>query len=424
MVSTTIGPLEEDGRKPKLHPELAGPKDLGLEALDPKAFRQHIMSGKTEFGRFIRPVVEKLAALGDAGEKESMQTLDIVYKAIKGREKELSQIEFTREDSLFMVTDKIGNLLRRPVIHTHFAQKMEDELTAVEPDEKALKSVFIKGLRANAWSRFVAEEAGIQDQIKAKYPDEEVFVDFMENAKGFEEATAKVPVYSYGMVREAVGHAGEFYAKYAKPLEAEYDAEREQAGQDKDKRAFLTDPGHAYGVKADLNLYDVYSDLSTHDYTMISRMELVREASFMLVEDNPTHTLWTRLLGKVGNLSYYKPPAGSESKAESARAYEDRGVYSNAERALEVMDAAGKPPDVLLSDIELGSGMNGIELVRKLHKERPDAIILMVYSSNPGAYDLESLKKEGVISGAWDKKNFKPHDMIKTINEELGKRKI
>ena len=67
-------------------------------------------------------------------------------------------------------------------------------------------------------------------------------------------------------------------------------------------------------------------------------------------------------------------------------------------------------------------GGEGIELVRKMHKEHPDAIILMVYSSNPGAYDLESLRDEGVISGAWDKKEFKPHHMINTINEELKKR--
>jgi CheY-like chemotaxis protein len=382
-----------------------------------------VLAGKTEFGRFIQPLAQALFDLPNEEQTESMQTLELIHDFIKGREKELSAIEFTREDSLFMVTDKVGSLIRRPIIHTHFAQQMDDQLIAEGDDEGELKDVLVKGLRANAWSRFVAEAAGIRDKIGERYPNEAVFVDYIENANQFEQLMDKNPVCAYGLVRQAIVSAGEFYEKYAKPIEDEYFLDKELATELGQPKVFITDPGHAFGVKADLNLYEAYvSTFRTHDQVAIGSMELVKQASFMLVEDNPPHTLWAKLLADVKNLEYFKPPTGEESGDESTRRYEERGVYSNAERALEVMDKFGKPPDVLLSDIELGPGMNGIDLVRKLHKEHPDAIILMVYSSNPGAYDLDCLRREGVISGAWDKKDFKPHHMINTINEELTRR--
>lgn len=402
-----------------MHKVIRGPSPREGENINPAEIREQILAGKTRFGRFIKPLVEQLTALPPGKQKENMQTLELVYGFVKGREKDLAGIGFSREDSLFLVTDPVGALIRRPVVHTHFAQGMEEQLTATEPDERKLKAVFVKGLRANAWSRFVADEAGIRGRIKAKYPSEEVFVDYMENASRFEELMTECPVYAYGMVRQAVDAAIGFYNRYAKPIEADYFRDKEGPNPP----VFLTDPGHAFGVKADLNLYDAYADhLRMHDYMSVGDLKLVGEASFMLVEDNPPHTTWAKLLGDVKKLSFFKPAEGFESADERTRAYEARGVYSSAERALEVMDSNGVVPNVVLSDIELGSGMNGIDLVRKLHEEHPDAIILMVYSSNPGAYDLKSLRDEGVICGAWDKKEFKPHHMIETINEEMMRR--
>jgi CheY-like chemotaxis protein len=162
-------------------------------------------------------------------------------------------------------------------------------------------------------------------------------------------------------------------------------------------------------------------------------MKLLKEAYLMLVEDNPMHAMWIIALKDVENLHGYAPKKQLESEDQTTKKNEASGVYGTAERALEVIyrnvGGGGAPPDIILADIELGEGrMNGLEFVREVYDRERAAgrrpIILMLYSSNPKPYadDVETLSKEGIVTGMWNKREFTPKKMIETINSELERR--
>lgn len=197
---------------------------------------------------------------------------------------------------------------------------------------------------------------------------------------------------------------------------------------DEDTWLFYTDPHHTFNAGDHLGWVLDSLNRQCKIKPIKGIPPLDREVALMIVEDNPFHTTWAELLDGVENLSRYVPDDKLKSGDMTTAEDESRGYYRTAERALSVIGGnirrGGKIPDVLLADIELGEGMNGIQLVKELHRRYPDAIIMMMYSSNPGPYveEIERLKTRGVISGSWHKKDFMPEKFVNAINQELRRR--
>lgn len=103
---------------------------------------------------------------------------------------------------------------------------------------------------------------------------------------------------------------------------------------------------------------------------------------------------------------------GISTLIHSTPGFECRQVYSSCEEALEKMDIP--PPDVLLMDINLGSGMSGIEGVRKFKSIFPDMNILMVtvYEENDKIFQSLCAGASGYLI-----KRTSPEKIVEAITE-------
>lgn len=382
----------------------------------------------TAFGKLIRPLVEQLKALPPEKQTESLETLKPIHDFVKNHR--LPDTELTKDDVVFLITNKVGDLIRRPLLHTYFAQTLEDGIKVESESEKKVKDILVKAMGSAAWSKF-AQEPELADRIAAQYPDGGVLVDYTRLTGEFSEAIKKTPMSSYLILLQATNLAERFHQDHAPQLYDDYNRWSELDPSEQ-KYRYYTDPDHPFSQGFDLMFarQQIQQDLGL-DQT-IKLPALVREASFMLVEDNPLHGLLADVLNPVENLVKYAPREEDKAANPLIQEAESKGLYASAERALEVMynrvGGGGVAPDVILSDIELLGEMNGIRFVRGVYgRERAagrNPMILMLYSSNPGPYlaEIEKLKGEGIIMGSWHKKDFSPEKMIEAVNEELSRR--
>lgn len=393
---------------------------------------QTVLEGNTELGRFVKPLVDSLKALPPERQAESLESFSLIYEFFKTKEVDYSG--FTREDALFMLTDPVGELIRRPSVYLHFAKRLGESIkvSAGSESETAIKELYIKRFSSQAWSKFVGNQArrGVGEQVVAAYPGEGIQVDDEELISQWMGKVHQDPGFCFRMVQLSSEIAHEFDEKYTLPLMPDYtrhcESKVSRAGMPP-RGVFITDPPHAFGLSA-----TTYQDsilVSMELGNVIKLPPLAREASFMLVEDNPAHRQWTVLLANVGNLSMYEPSRRLKPPDEYESGYGEGGEYKTAEFALKAINDRvshdGRPPDVILSDIELGSGMNGIEFVKKVKREHPDVIILMLWTSNPLRYSLQvkELIDSGVISASFNKLDFDPRGFIDAVNNVLEKRK-
>ncbi|MBM3308859.1 MAG: response regulator [Candidatus Altiarchaeales archaeon] len=396
----------------------------------------------TDLGQTVKPLIEDLREtlgdrLKDVKQHHSLESLDSfekIWDFFQGRQ--ISNITLTQEDVLFLLTDPVGNLIRRPFMATYFAQKLDEAIPTETDAEKRMKEVFIAPYRASAWSRFV-QKAELRQEIALKHPGRKVWINTTKEMEEFKGAIEACPLFAHGTVEKAVEVAKSIWdICYTTEMSEAYNFEHYHGAKAEGRESrFLSDPGHALDFTTNLAFYSIYVNKRLGEGIEMQMPQLVREAYFMLVEDNPFHTTWVEALNDVKNLKRYTPQEGSLAQDELARKYESRGCYQTGERALGVIDASLKagrlPPDIILADIELGDpnvNMKGTEFVRRLHESERAAgrnpMILMIYSSNPNIYreEIEALRQEGIIVGDWNKREFTPKAMVDAVNKELKKR--
>jgi len=103
---------------------------------------------------------------------------------------------------------------------------------------------------------------------------------------------------------------------------------------------------------------------------------------------------------------------GISTLIHSTPGFECRQVYASCEEALEKMDLP--PPDVLLMDINLGSGMSGIEGVKRFKSIFPEMNILMVtvYEENDKIFQSLCAGASGYLI-----KRTPPEKIVEAITE-------
>jgi len=410
------------GEGPEKHPQFSRPWKAGDAPFDPADIRQRILDERTALGRFIKPLAQKLVELPPDRQTESLETFGLIHGFLK--EKDLSGLEFTREDILFLLADRVGDLMRRPVLELAFAHMVEKEVKAESDTETRIKDSALRRLKASAWSQFVANERnrpGLRDKILKEHPGEDIWVDDKQWVREFMGLVKENPIFAYGMIKMTAKLADDYDETNTPKASSDYMAHGLGG-----RVHFYCDPEHAFNVGVSVRFTGeaVKKALGVGE----KLPALVKEASLMLVEDNAAHRLWAETLDDVKGLSRYAPQEGILADHPLTRENEGRGCYDSAERALEVIEGnigcGGHKPDIVLSDIELLGEMKGTQLVREIHRRYPNAIILMLYTSNPERFrdDIQGLVEEGVISGSWNKKDFTPHKFVEAVNKQLQQR--
>ncbi len=383
---------------------------------------RRVVEGETGFGRFIKPLIDRLNNLPADRRTENLETFKLIYGFLKG--KSLARLEYTQDDVVFMMGDDIGNLIRRPILNSWYADQVDAAIEGRTDAEGEIKSMMGRYLRASGWSRFV-QDPTLRDTLSKDYPGD-VYVDTLTLSRDLNVKMEEAPLFSVALAEAAFRICRENMDRYGKPNGAVWEAEREAAKRSGRPFRFHTDPGHMFNAGTNMGNKKALIEMKCLG-RQSSMPPFRRETEFMLVEDNPFHFVWADMLDAVGNTVRYAPPKGAESQEPMVVAQESRGYYMSAERALEVMEKRGRPPALLLTDIEL-PGMNGIELIRRLHDRETASggkpIIAAVYSSNVYPYEdeLGRLTADGMIVGAWHKARFNVRDMIDAVNREIQRR--
>ncbi|MFH0860097.1 MAG: hypothetical protein V1921_02755 [Candidatus Altiarchaeota archaeon] len=377
-----------------------------------------VFHGGTKFGAFFQPLFKKLNALPKEEQTESFKTFEMIYDFL--RDKRFPDMEFTRDDVLFLLTTDLGNLIRRPILHTCFAQQIEDEVKPKTGDAKEIMHTVMPLIRGQAWSRFI-EKPDVLEEIKTKYPNEEIYVDFWKNIKKVsQDALSKSRVDFADIIWGMDEIAWRFRKKHT-PLMSISD---EDEYSRKMGEPVPCDIEHAFGQPGDINVIKYHATSSIKD-SLKPTKPLIKSATLMVVEDNPLHQLFFfNAEEKIKNLTMYRPQKGNEAQDKSQREQEDIGCYRSAERALDLIEQSGKAPDLLLADVELAGKKTGIDLIREIHKRWPNTVICMIYSSDYNRYknQIKELENAGLISGSWYKGDFNPDKMVDLVNKEFEKR--
>jgi hypothetical protein len=408
----------------------------------------------TQLGSVLQPLFRRFNELSrDGAIKEpevGKETFEAVYGFMKSAD--FSEVQLTRQDMLFLLTTRLGELVRRPILHTLYAQQAAAE---VDPGSKAgqkTKDMALALLQANGWSRFIQDEA-TRKHILQTHPNEGIFIDV---AKETQRLTSQIAggddnqsdakyaandiltkttdslisedlTNSTEALNRLMVHGIAFKRKYELLI---------QSGDYK-KARFYSENGHAVAVGMDIRAMWNHAEANIIEKTVSGKkLKLKAKRTLMVVEDNPLHHLFFTKAEKTKRLTVYAPNKADDKS--SIVDFDDlsmrQGFYKSAESALRTIDenvaAGGKPPDYLITDIELAGTMNGVELVKKIHEKYPDTVVFMVYSSNMDRYmqdgesGLSDLLAKDYVIGSWDKSRFTFEQAVDVMNKDISSKSL
>jgi DNA-binding NtrC family response regulator len=88
---------------------------------------------------------------------------------------------------------------------------------------------------------------------------------------------------------------------------------------------------------------------------------------------------------------------------------------SSAERALAAAETAGAP-EVVVTDVDLGHGMNGLALAEEVHRRWPDAGIVIMTGNPAGVQAHAFSEQERFLTKPFDNAR-----LVSTVRELMGR---
>ncbi len=414
-----------------------------------------VIRGETALGRLLMQDAGMRKLILSGEKEENFGNFKTIFDFVKKHD--LHAVDLTREDILFLITTDAGNLLRRPLIHTKFAQHIEAEVNPSTEDGRRIKEIVMPYIRGAAWSRYIGKDAILQ-QIEREYPNDEVFVDVFQIAEEVKTQLKRdADRYSIGGTRRSIGSAARS-VQARQAADTAYTISRATSGEVLDEMmqvgkryrqnrtlasadwkrreteeelrdVFMTDPDHAFNHIDDVYAIAAYVEERYMLRSGEENLSVLREVTLAVVEDNEIHRLLTANTELVGGIKRYNAPESMVRAEKRLRDWERyageyEGYYSSGERLFDVIEAVGSPPDAVLVDQELRGRMLGTDVVRELHRRWPNTVICMLYSSNPEMHkpEFERLRGEGIDVRIWHKDGFRLSMMVEQINAELQKR--
>lgn len=381
------------------------------------------LSQSSAFGRYLTPLVKKLTALPKEQQVENIATLACILSHF--REYGLPKVSLERSDIMYLLTNPIGLLLRRPVLDGAFIQFVGDKIFGERGEihdegTERIRNIFLDPISASMWSQYALKNE-IQEWISREdaLPDEKaVYVDLDEKIRDLKILFAANPIYFGKLISQSLTEGSKFTDQCSDAIETV-----------KTELFYIpVDLGHALNILGPLQTYHTYYETSVNKKSLPA---LTREAKLMLIEDNIGYALLLdSLLTSKGVLPYSPYEEATNDQRQQMR--EQKGHYTSADRAFDVIKANfenGIPlPELVLTDIELPDSMDGLTFVEKLHefcsanKVNPPHVIL-VHSSHPLKYQsiTQRLKTNGLITDFFDKVTVTPEWIIERFNEVFSK---
>lgn len=383
------------------------------------AAREAVLGGKTQMGTFLKPLLDDLSKVERLIPIE--ETFKIVHDFFKG--KSLADIKLTPPDVLCLLTDPTANFIRKLVINKHIADRFDKEFTVTGDSEQRVKGSLLTLMSGLAWSDF-----GQNPHLRKKIIDtapEDVCMHPTAASERIKSAASSNPGLALSAFDSLLHIADEVSGAQVPMLLNDFNLD--YGGSPKGEMHFLTEPGHAFKAGLIVGMYK--NSTLRHLQEGKSRLyNFVKPCRFMLVEDDVHYLFWATILDGAENLIRCQPPEGMRTGNTDIDDEEKRGFYRTAERARDAIYSTPgtPPPDLILADIELGPGMNGLDFIEEVYRRETEAgrkpIILMAYSSNPAPYQerIKRLQDAGIIKGAWNKKDFSYELMVDETNKILA----
>lgn len=411
--------------------ELAGREHALSDSID------RVVSGATQFGKRIKPLLDEVNRLGEQGmerAEHNPQMFRAIYGFLKGRD--MSDIEFDRDDIVFLLSTPVGEVLRRPLIHNIYADKAQREVDPGSDIGMRVKDKALMIIRMSGWSKFVQNEES-RRYIREHHKDEGILMDVAKESKEFSSQMANEGKYDLlgktvdGFIREdlvqsteAMGrlldHGKKFYNTNSMKLPSGW------LYMDR----FYSDAGHAFSQVMDIRAMLNHAEHRLYKKRGKGRLRLRERSTLMVVEDNEIHRFFLSRMEDTKNMIPYGKPYDFKKRVMDHEEFEaSRGFYPSAEKAIKAVEdtvaRGGKPPDFLITDIELAGEKNGMELIREVHEKYPETTLFMVYSSNLEKYKretgggLDRLMEEDWVIGGWNKRDFTYEAAVNVMNAKI-----
>jgi CheY-like chemotaxis protein len=348
-----------------------------------------------------------------------IEIFPLIHEKFCVRHQGLEKIDLTRDDIAYLLANPIGAIIRRPFLAAHFVASAKEMVTANEQNSEAQELV-LDSLRKFGFSKFLDGDLAIE--LGDRYPSRSVWVGYKELKKRFAEISEASKDSLFGYVSALHDFAMEYRSINCAKID-EFYLQIERLTRDGDLGDFIlyADPPHVFNVYETISVF--LGEIDDSVEKELSVKSLVEPLTFMIVEDNKFYAESLKAYLFCKGASACSPDGATDSREKS-------GIFTSAERALEVLDEMlekGTLPDVILSDIELGDQkMNGINFV-KVAQERCRAAgknirIVFISSSNMSFYagEIAQLQASGLVAGSFRKADFTLPGFIDAVNSIIA----
>lgn len=353
----------------------------------------------------------------------------------------LGSLQLYQGDALYLMSDPIGNILRRPFVAAYLAAAARLEVPC-SSDAEPVRDLLLDCVVKMGFSKFFGRGSRqLTAQIESRHTGQSGYFDHEKVIERFEREAQATPdvvgPYVYDLDVWAMSHTSRLIALEGGVF-AQIQVAREGArknGASLPPSPFYSDAGHVFNAWEIVRVFRYHVDETLEP--LIAAKRLPCDVSVMVVEDN---RFFAWAIDEYRNCPQMRPfvSSGEWIEARAAMAPKDeslgvrieleRGWFKNAEDALDcLLDGLihGRAPDVIFIDIELGSGMNGLEFARLAHEKclaaGKDLKIMFATSSNLSFYQeaVADLQSQGIIKSSRTKAAFYLPHVIDELAEML-----
>ena len=299
------------------------------------------------------------------------------------------------QDYLWLFTkDGFAPMLRRPMLNSRNIQLLRTISPETE-DEQAILNTIIREAQGEAYydySGSLHESDLTQEMINI---------------------ISKNPSFAHQIAEMLTQRNSEFDDLQATLFERYYDT---ASGI-----SWSTDPGHGstfLSLPARIGEFlDLCKAFDANNLPILP--SLLTPQKFLLVEDSRS-SIWPDILcERTGLVPYADKSEQDGISFDGCRHWHAESALSNLASLEE-----GRWPEVILTDLELGKGNNGVAFIEKVAvlANKPKTILVFAYSSNIQMYQeqLDALVATGLLAGYFSKQSFSVGSLINSIKAISG----
>lgn len=351
----------------------------------------------------------------------------LIHENLSVNNSGLGKIILEVSDIQYLIANPIGHIIRRPFLAEHFTEFAKEQIHVETKELEEVRDIILDGLKKYGYSKFIEED--ILKEITSKYPDRKIYINATECLDEFRLKAEKLGEAAWHYCALLADKGLEYSSCYTNKDGGIFNSffDKFDTGEKIVFRCYA-EPGHVFNISENITLFRFDSIIRVAEE--LKKKELLLPQTIMILEDNPFFAQSLTVYRACKGLTAFKVNEEITGDPEiPSKRYENMGIYSSGERALEVIHEKLKQnemPNILLCDIELGSGMNGLQFIRTVtelaKKAGKEIKIVFVTSSNISFYESEiaKLEEENLVQGSFRKSDFSLLKLVDAINKELS----